>query len=458
MQASLYQMSLSLISKAFTFILLFAAAETIAQNTIVTIDVSGLKGKPVRYSFPKGAVMRSDIPRFKAGDENGKVIINKEVTKIELLQLSYGDAYKDIILQPGDSLKLFWSKEHKSFEFERSSDLNQKIDSLNSTVNQWFLKLAYLRNSTSANEFIRAKTDSLRRESLANTGRFLSIYQWYAAADLDFMVNPMKMNSLKSFYFKNRSIYPMHPAWIFSFNSFFGGEILKKLNETSGSTLRKSIEDERWQEIEALFMQDTSINDTALVKWVVLKGMYELSNVKDFQIKKLYSVLSDGLKIHKADSSFSIEVEAILKKWKPQITGNSFPDFKVNSYQLEKKDKLLKELTNKPIYLSYLPDRSVNSILLLKELAALQKKFGNEIHFVVFIPDLSEKDELYIDKGYQGLQFLELEYSEDALRELFPDSDQAGFALIDRYYNTYSFPAEGPETGVENSFLGLIKK
>lgn len=456
--ANLFPMSLNSISKTLAFILLFSAVELSAQNAIVTIDVLGLKGINIRCAYPRGAIMRSDSPVFRTADKNGEISLRKDVDKFEVLQLSYGDAFKDVILQPGDSMKLFWNREYKSFDFEKSSELNKQIDSLNIEVNQWLLKLAYARNSASAYQFSLSKIDSLKKLASSKPNDYLSIYQWYAAADLDLMIHPQALNSLRSVYFKGRKTHPMHPAWIFSFNSFFEGDVLKRLNDLSGKNLRKSIESEQWQSVEAMFMQDTSINDTALVKWVVLKNLYDLSNTKDFQLKQLFNLLNGGLKVHANDSLFASELKAILDKWGPRIKGNPFPDFKVYRYKDQVQEISFKELSEKPIYLTYLPDREVNSILVLKELSALQSKYGKEIHFVVFIPEMTEDDQLLNDKTYSGLQFLNALFSAEDLRNLFPDSDQAGFALIDRFFNTYSFPAEGPETGVENSFLGLIRK
>lgn len=458
MQANLFPMLLSSLNKAFIVFFIVASAKVTAQSSVVRIKAPELNGIRIRCAFPRGVVMRSDIPRFRMVNENGEITIQREVEDYDVLQLSYGDAFKDVIMQPGDSMELFWNREYRTWEFLKSSDSNKQIDSLNTIVNQWIIKLAYSRNTAGTLSFIQSKIDSLKAISSSNPNEFLSIYQWYAAADLDLMLNPQALNSLRSVYFKGKGTYPMHPAWIFSFNSFFEGDILKRLSEQNGQNLRKSIESEQWQSVEAIFLQDSTINDTSLLKWVVLKDIYELSNTKDFQLKQLYNLLKSGLNMHATDSMFAKELGSILEKWGPHIKGNSFPDFKVSTYKPKDKEKSFKELIDKPIYLTYLPNREVNSILVLKQLSALQSKYGKEIQFVVFIPEIQDDDHLLNEQGYSGLQFLSVEFSAEDLLKLFPDSDQAGFALIDRSFNTYSFPAEGPETGVESSFLGLIKK
>lgn len=457
MPVNSFPMSLSSLSKALFIFFSLAAGVSIAQDAVVRIDVSKLNGENIRVAFSQGTIIRKDIPRFRSGDKNNEIIIRKEVANFEVLQLSYGDAFKDVILQPGDSLKLFWDIEYLSWEFLKSSSLNMQVDSLNIQVNKWLLDMAYSQNSLKSLSSIRSKIDSLKALASTKPNDFISIYQWYAAADLDLIINPRAVDALRSVYFKGRKPYPMHPAWIFSFNSFFEGDILKRLNAKSGKELRKAIESEDWQAVEASVMQDTSVSDTSLVKWIVLKDVYELTKLKDFELKKLFNLLSNGLNHHTSDSIFASEVKAILAKWSPTITGNPFPNLEVFSYN-RNKGLALKELTEKPVYLTYLPDQETSSMLVLSELVALQKKYGEEIHFAVFINQVQSDYPLFENKAYSGLEFLNYIYSVEKLRNIFPQPDQAGFALIDRHFNTYSFPAEGPETGVENSFLGLIKK
>ena len=457
MPVNSFPMSLSSLSKVFVIFFSLTAGVSIAQKAVVKIDVAGLNGENIRVAFPQGVVMRTDIPRFRSGDKNDEIIIQRDVSNFEVLQLSYGDAFKDVILQPGDSLELFWHREYLTWEFIKSSALNMEVDSLNIKVNKWLLDMVYSQNSSKSLLSIRSKIDSLKELASSKPDDFISTYQWHAAADIDLIINPQAIDALRSVYFKGRKPYPMHPAWIFSFNSFFEGDILKRLNAKSGQELRKAIESEDWRAVEAAVMKDTSVSDSSLVKWIVLKDVYELTKLKDFELKLLFNLLSNGLNHHKSDSVFASEVKAILAKWSLTIPGNPFPNLEVFSFN-RNKSLVLNELSEKPMYLVYLPDQETSSMLILSELVALQKKYGEEIHFAVLI-DLAQGDSpLHENKAYSGLEFLNYSYSSEALSNLFTQQDQAGFALIDRYFKTYSFPAEGPETGVENSFLGLIKK
>ena len=61
-------------------------------------------------------------------------------------------------------------------------------------------------------------------------------------------------------------------------------------------------------------------------------------------------------------------------------------------------------------------------------------------------------------KQYPAIEFADTESVGEEMSQLFGRNDQAGYLMLNRKGETYQFPAEGPETDVENAFLGLIKE
>ncbi|MEX1189332.1 MAG: hypothetical protein WED33_08740 [Bacteroidia bacterium] len=427
------------------------------QGAYLNVSAPSLTGESIRVNHPKGIILQVSETSFSKIDSSGNLIIHVYPETYEIIQLAYGDAFLDVILQNGDSVEVFWNKENKTWDYQRSSPLNTQADSLNSQVNAWLMKLAYSRNSAESNAFIQIKLDSLKTTGLKNPDDFLSIYQFYAAADLDFMLGKSSFKDLSSFYFKNHTPKPFHPAWQYSFHSYYEGDVLKRLNQANSLELETALKKANWNEIEQTFMKDTSVSDTTFLPWLILKGVYDLSFTSKYPLQEFYRILENGLISNAGNSDISEEIDRILKRWYPRIQGNEFPDFELFSISRRKALKL-SELTKKPIYLVSLPDREANSLLLLKQVLSLQKKYGSEIHFVAIIPSL-EKEQYEVFENYYGaIELIDFDSCKEEILSLFSEADQPNFALIDKGFRTYLMPAEAPETGVENSFLGLIKK
>jgi len=150
------------------------------------------------------------------------------------------------------------------------------------------------------------------------------------------------------------------------------------------------------------------------------------------------------------------EAERLSKRWSSQIKGKKFPDIQFWCFNSES-DFSLSAMKGKPIYVALLPDYSMNSQLVIKQLQALNSKYGKEMRFVAIVNDVAKKDQVLLLKNTPDIITGNMESCKVQLDAIFQEVNRIQFFLLDRYGNVFQNPAEGPETGVEDAFLNLIK-
>ena len=99
----------------------------------------------------------------------------------------------------------------------------------------------------------------------------------------------------------------------------------------------------------------------------------------------------------------------------------------------------------------------MNSQLVIKQLHALQSKYGKEMRFVAIVNDVAKKNQVSLLKNTPDIIIGSMESCKVQLDAIFQEVNRIQFFLLDRYGNVFQNPAEGPETGVEDAFLNLIK-
>ena len=88
---------------------------------------------------------------------------------------------------------------------------------------------------------------------------------------------------------------------------------------------------------------------------------------------------------------------------------------------------------------------------------ALHSKYGKEMRFVAIVNEVLKKDQVSLLKNTPDIILGSMESCRVQLDAIFQEVNRIQFILLDRYGNVFQNPAEGPETGVEDAFLNLIK-
>jgi hypothetical protein len=443
-------------SNLIAVILLFVSTFVYSQSAFVRLSADGLKKKEIQRIENNGIIRNSSYITYLLVDEKGHLqfdVASQHWPKIQIL--AYGDASIELTLDRNDTLDLTWNVSKKNFEITRNTRLNEDVSALNSHVNKLIVDFTKRPpNRQNFKSFIQA-SDSLRRVSQRNTNAYVSSYQWYAAGDLDMMSAQFSQERLIQRIFKNRLPQPLHPAWRNTFHSIYENSMLNDVAKGNTDLLKDNIKQGRWSILYDWVAADTNLCDSVSCKWVVLKNCYDLSFHAGYDLPQLYTVLEDAKSYYIYDTIMKNELESILNYWKPRIKGNDFPDLKITDLRTGKSSKLT-GFNGKPVYFGILPDYSLSSMLIISQFKALETKYGKMIEFVLILPKNSAKQETLI-KQYPSLTFVALENSDGVVKELFTRNDQAGYAMINSKGKTYQFPAEGPETDVENAFWGLIK-
>jgi hypothetical protein len=184
----------------------------------------------------------------------------------------------------------------------------------------------------------------------------------------------------------------------------------------------------------------------------LLKDIYELAYLPGSDQKKLYRLLVQAEKDEAGNPDLQHAIREVNSAWGPLIRGNEFPDLLMQEFGKEA-NTLLSDFRGKAVYVSVIPFQSENSLLLMRQVLALQKKYGKKIEFVV-ISDVDARGKAILQ---EEVHLASLDFSSEQLFTLFYRLDQATFFLIDKDGKSFQVPAEGPETGIESSFLQVIQ-
>lgn len=439
-----------------TVICLFVSTFVFSQSAFIRLSADGLRQKEIQCIENDGIVRNSTYIRYVSIDNSGIAQLDVASAHWPVIRiLAYGDASLELTLDKNDTLELTWNTTKKSFEITRNARLNEDVSALNSFVNR--LIVDFTRQGPKQRNsgiFLRA-SDSLRLASQQTTNAYLASFQWYAAGDLDMLSARFSQEILIQRIFKNKQPEPLHPAWRNTFHAIYERSLLNDVAKGNPDVLKEKLRLQRWSILYDWVASDTNICDSLSCKWVVLKNCYDLAFQAGYSLPQLYQILADAKSYYIYDTLMRNELESILRYWNPRMKGNDFPDLSFRDVRSGEQGKL-SEYKGIPVYLGIVPDVSLSSMLILSQFKALQTKYGKMMEFVVAMPPNMAKQET-VARQYPSLRFITLDKSDTVVRELFTRNDQAAFAMINSNGKTYQFPAEGPETDVENAFLGLIK-
>lgn len=459
MLTRLFRKPFVLKSKFFiAFILIFSIVQG-QNNAFLRLNFPGYAGKSIRVVhssglFSKGIQMAVEL------DSNGVYLMKMNVADLAIYtevfspDLSFS---KEVYVPINDTLVINYDK--KKSQFTLSHDVlerNARIAEFNSMIDLELARFYKSRRSFTDKKRLLLISDSARFAVLESTDSYFKNWGSCICSDLDLASGLLSQELLIKRSFTGIDHAPQNPAWQRAFLAIFENDLLVRLQGKNGIRYKRAIQHQELDSLQHLFQVDTLVSGLSLVDWLVVFDLYRASNIREIQFEDAYQLLIKFKEQTDLNSLLKSEIERILTFWGPRIKGTPFPDFPfwcLNSHA----EFRLSALQGRPIYVALLPDNSTNAQLVLKQLQAFHSKYGKEMRFVALVDGIREKDQTAFLKNTPDVFIGTMESCRKSLEGIFPELNRIQFFLLDRYGNVFQNPAEGPETGVEDAFLNLVK-
>jgi peroxiredoxin len=436
-------------------LLLFA----LTLNGQVILRLEALKTEPfVAFSWAIDPVSsREKSARIKPSAD-GRTVCTLDIKSFQTLNISYRNLVQTILVKPGpDTLSLRFDAGKNEW---RASSLKDTLYTATNDIDR-FADYALLNLGRPGTPAAVRKTkmfaDSLRKQ-YANDDQDIREYVHFTAAFLELSSGLMAEQTFAQKAFNGRMKARMNPAFGVLFHALFDRLLFnagkQQLRENWSEAFKPS---ETFKTFGAWVTQHTGVENDTLIRWITLNCLLELNNSASVPTKEMEQLLEQTLT--SVDDSLMLDLGAYIKKRiRLSARGNPFPDF---SFIDAKTGTLLhtRSFRNKPIYLVYLPSSAPELTQQLFYLNAFQAKYGKEIVFIGLVNHSSRANMASLAKK-QGFTFLLAAFDEceGFVTEVLESENSSSYVLVDKKGLIWQSPAEGPETGVEASFLNLMKQ
>ena len=354
-----------------------------------------------------------------------------------------------------DTLWLDWlgKKEQWNITKGKSRELNLSmwaVDSLCDARLFDFLKYASVRRAKEVKYF----TDTLRKNYEKHPSDILRNYVFYRTAYVEVASESDSRARLMKKYFEHEAD-PDNFAWIESFRNLYNGFILQKLNSRNGVKLQNALREKSWKAVWTEFRNDTLAMHPEIREFAFLLGINQVRNQSTFRDVSLEwmldSLIAQSIYPHVKKAATSLKTD-----WLRYKKGNDVPDFSFRL--LSGKDMHLNDLNGRPVYLCYYAHFNQATLRELAMLQAFKERFKNEIEFLVVV-NTSEKAGLIraLESIKSTLLVSDVASCSESFNNIPETANSNSYFLINRKGQYYRAPAEGPETGIEDAFLGLVK-
>ena len=364
---------------------------------------------------------------------------------------------KEVYVPINDTIDLHFDKVKSTFTL--SNDVfnrNSRIAELNLLIDEELNRFYKSRRLYSDKKRLLSISDSARLAVLESADSYFKQWGTYICSDLEIASGLLPKVELSKRSFSVQGAAPQNPAWQRAFLAIFENDLLVRIQGKNARLYKEAIQHQHLDSLLNLFQLDTFITDAQFLDWIVLYDLSQISTIRELRLEDAHSLLLQFLKKPNINPIVKNEAERLSNRWSSQIKGKQFPDLQFWCFNSESNFSLY-EMKGKPIYVALLPDYSMNSQLVIKQLQALHSKYGKEMRFLAIVNDVTKKDQVSLIKNNPDIITGSMESCKVKLDAIFPELNRIQFFLLDRYGNVFQNPAEGPETGVEDAFLNLIK-
>jgi len=443
--------------KILVTLFLIISSALVAQNKAVILIKSG---KPINQEF---RIVSITEPLLNTEKALGRIKFNQ--SQREFITLDFDEEVipvllkstnfeKEVYLTPNDTITLII--EGEELTLNPINALNNAIEVINTASNDFFLRASKREGAPLPIKQTRGFCDSMRTHFKDTNNAYVRQYLIYKMAYVEISANARSRKEASKKYFNNNSIPLNNPVWCDAFITLYQGYFVQYLNSKKGVVLKGLFSEKKgWADILNEFSKDTFLFSSEIKKLVLIQGMNELFQTKQPNKQYYLSLLKDA-KITEKSTEINTILTALIVHYSRFEVGNIPPKLVVVDAQSGKEINL-SAIKGKAIYFCYYPlfnQLTQQEIIFLK---GIYKKYQSKIEFVVVIDADPKTVEAASKNMALPFPMASSSSSSESLNDWLERKDVINYMLIHSNGKIYQAPAEGPETGVEAAFLGLIK-
>jgi peroxiredoxin len=264
-------------------------------------------------------------------------------------------------------------------------------------------------------------------------------------------------NQLASRYLINQPIEYHNFEYMDFFNQFFKQYLQSLTSGKLGNNLLNTINEEGSAiTLDQLLKSDNWLQNDSLRELVMIKGLFELYYVPDFNKASIQSMIEEIIGYSKIQEH-KIICSNIIRIFKNLQTGSEAPNFAAKD--INGKTYALSDFKKQYIYLNFFGINSNESLQELKKMEKIYGDFKNYITFISVCTDNKTSEELkqFLKKNtnYKWL-FLDAGNRIDILQQYVVKAPNT-FYLINREHYLVQSPAKKPSEGIEFKFKEMFK-
>lgn len=337
-----------------------------------------------------------------------------------------------------------------------STELNARIIDFNEQFDE-FWKKSYVYFVTKK---LHGKLDSFQLKMINRyknvKSNYLKNYITYTFALIDNNTGRHR-NQIASRYLINQPIEYHNYEYMDFFNQFFKQYLQSLSSGKLGNNLISIINEEASaKSLNQLLKNDAWLQNDSLRELVMIKGLYELYYVPDFNQINIQSMIEEIISSTK-NEEHQLICANILRLFKNLQTGTSAPDFALKD--VNGKTYALSDFKKQYIYLNFFGINSNESLQEIKKLEKIVNEYKNYITFLSVCTDNKTTDELkqFLKKNptYKWL-FLDGGNRPDILSQYVIKAPNT-YYLINREHFLVQSPAKKPSEGIEFKFREMFK-
>lgn len=432
------------------------SANLFAQNkAYITIQSTTTQIQEFRIVTFKEPTIAEEIPlgNIKLNNKIGSCEIEFNSNIIPILVFNKNT---EIELYAATNDTIILNYNGADLEITNINDLNKSIQNINEACNNFFFRASKREGAPLPAKQTRAFCDSMMLHFKDTNTTYIKEYLKYKMAYVEISANARSRKEAGKKYFNNNQLQFDNPAWKDAFSTLYKGYFIQYKNSKKGEQLNVLFNNKKaYNELLTEFSKDTIVFSPEIKKLVFVQGLNELFQLKQPNKNYLLSLLSEAKEIEKSPEILA-SIDAIIGHYSRFDVGNKPAELTLIDAR-NKNEINLSKIKGKAIYFCYYPlfnQLTQQEIIFLK---GIYKKYQTKIEFIV-VTDADESTIEAVAKNL-GLPFpiASASSANTNISNWLERKDVINYMLIDSSGKIYQAPAEGPETGVEAAFLGLIK-
>jgi len=445
-----------------------------AQNIIIKGNAPGAEGKTITLLTYNNQITYIEEKITSAPiDSSGNFIIsfNIQDTISAILKIDY---YKSgIFIEPNNTyiLKIdsidYHALNEKTNPYYEPKQLNYSILNINNKDLNFIIPIFdgiyndYIRENYSAIYRFRdfSKIDTFRvminRAFSYVKSDFFKNYVNYSIALLEIPFISSSRSIISEKYLKNRPVQYENLRYMNFFNDFFDNYLLSSYAIKKEDLIQTINYTPDYYALTDTLGKDSLLRNEVLRELVLLKGLYQLSNDKEFNKNNISTILLQLSKHTKFETHRKI-AENIMQLFNKLQPSTIAPPFSLKD--INKQIVSLSDFKGKYVYLNFWTSWCTTCQSEFGMMNKLKEIYGSKIAFVSISADKEFLTMVnYLKTQKYNWQFLHFDDNYDLL-EAYGINSYPIFVLIDTQGKIISYPALKPSESIANYFEYLIKK